>query len=488
MSVQVFLQGKLLGIEELLLAPTDQEDQAAVFQGRSRWVALLAEVLPRALLSDLGLAHILLGSSGGGQFLAVLPEESRGAANEFLVSAAAYVSKLSGGHVSLKWVFTENLGDWSDVRKRLSEEMRRLRGTPMAAGWDDAAVVSAAPADFYFATVLGPAFRDANTVAWAPDRDERIVPGGGKYAWPLGAHGEIGIARHTSLDDSGASPASTEVLASRAQGRKTWGVLRGDVDQFGIRLRRLTTIEEHIQLSIMYKQFFAGEIEVLSSMPEFWQRVTVLYSGGDDFAVFGAWDALIPFARELQRLFQRFAEENLKEFPGAEGKTITMALALADSEDATLASVFKEAGLRLEAAKSADRDSFWLLGRLLEWKQLNDASDLKDSLTRMVSEHELSPHYLREVSGVYRESQHRMSRRQARKTGERPWRYVRRIQRILTGAQEIDESDKASARDRAFAKDCSSVITSLVGHRGGYLKLRPAGRVALEWARLSTEG
>ena len=46
-----------------------------------------------------------------------------------------------------------------------------------------------------------------------------------------------------------------------------WGVLRGDVDNFGIRIRRVQTIEEHVQLSVLYKQFFAGELEVLCSMP-----------------------------------------------------------------------------------------------------------------------------------------------------------------------------------------------------------------------------
>ena len=48
--------------------------------------------------------------------------------------------------------------------------------------------------------------------------------------------------------------------------------------------------------------------------------------------VYGAWDALIPLAREIQRLFHRFCEENLKEFPGPEGKTITMAVAIAQTE------------------------------------------------------------------------------------------------------------------------------------------------------------
>src|SRR4029077_19398893 len=114
MSIQIFLEGKLLAIDELLLAPAG-EDPDQVFTGRSHWVSLLSEVLPRALLAELGLAKILLGSSGGGRFLMVLPEEYRTQAEAFLEAASAEVGTLSNGILKLIWSITENLGDWSDV-------------------------------------------------------------------------------------------------------------------------------------------------------------------------------------------------------------------------------------------------------------------------------------------------------------------------------------------------------------------------------------
>ena len=96
----------------------------------------------------------------------------------------------------------------------------------------------------------------------------------------------------------------------------------------------------------------------------------------------------------------------------------------------------KKPGQRLEVAKSADKDCIWLLGRTLEWKQFAEAADLKDSLMRMVAEFGCSPQYLRDLCGIYRETQSKMSRRQARRMGgERPWRYHRRIRRILGAAR-----------------------------------------------------
>jgi len=484
MSLQIFLQGKLLGIDEFLLAPADK-DRDQVFTGRSHWISLLSEILPRALLAELGLAKVLIGSSGGGQFLVVLPEEFRAKAEEFLQAAAAEVASLGDGVLKLVWSVTENLGDWSDVRRRLNEEMDQRRGTPAAQGFDAAPLKNESGAEEYFARQLGARLRDAESAGWSPETPGRILVGSGKQTWSLGgATDALPFARHAAPSDDGREPATTATLGERATGLATWGVLRGDVDNFGIRIRRAQNIEEHIQLSVMYKQFFAGELEVLCSMPEFWRKVTVIYSGGDDFAVYGAWDALVTLAREMERLFHRFTEQNIKEFAGPEGKTISMALALAPAVDASLGAVFEEAGERLELAKSADKDCIWLLGRTLEWKQFAEAAGLKDLLMRMVSDFGVAPRYLHDLCGIYRETQSKMSRRQARRSGgERPWRYHRRIRRILGAARPV----YAGPARGEFQKARTALIAELIGRSAITVKLRPAGRVALEWARLCAE-
>jgi len=480
MSVQILLQGKLLGVEEFL--PSGQPAES-LLTGRLRWVSLLSEILPRALIAELGLSKMLLGSSGGEQFLVVLPEEVRGRVEEFLVAARQGIRELSQNRLELFWAITENLGDWTVVRKRLNDEFQRKQGTPLAStglGGAEPLLPEADPA--YFEN-LGHALRDATSVGWSPEAPAIMLASGasgvGKHSWSIGTSPDsVPLARHTALTDDGRETATAPVLASRAEGLPVWGVLRGDVDSFGIRMRRLQSIEEYVQLSVLYKQFFAGEVEVLCSLPEFWRRVNLLHTGGDDFAVVGAWDALIAFARELQRLFQRFTEEHLKEFPGPEGKTITMALALAPELDTPLGSVYGRSRDRLEIAKSADKDCFYLLGRTLEWKQLSDAAELKDELTAMVREFGVAPQYIRDLCGIYRETR----RAPGAKRVERPWRFHRRLLRILFGPRQ------GGSRARDFQKARASLIADLVGKNPANIKLRPSGRVALEWARLSTEG
>src|SRR5579871_2109593 len=108
MSEQILLQGKILGIEEFLLsrpggAAPVRSNGEELLAGRSQWITLLCEVLPRALLAEFGLARVLLGSSGGGQFLLVLPGEARPAAEDFLAAAASQVAEISGQHLQLLW-------------------------------------------------------------------------------------------------------------------------------------------------------------------------------------------------------------------------------------------------------------------------------------------------------------------------------------------------------------------------------------------------
>jgi CRISPR-associated protein Csm1 len=490
MSVQVFLQGKLLGVEGFLQAPATGVDAGRsaeadrILAGRSRWVTLLSEVLPRALLCELGLSKVLLGSAGGGQFLIVVPLEAMPRADQLLDAAALQIHRMSGGSVQLVTAATENLGDWSVVRKRLGETMQRKRGTP-AAGLAGSADAPFGPgitdaSDDYFSRELAVGLQTAQSVGWSPEQPAEVLLDRGKYTWPVAggpAADAISLARHAAMCDDGSGPADLATLAQRAQGRRAWGVLRGDVDNLGIRLRRVQTIEEHVQLSVMCKQFFAGELELVCSLPDYWRKTTVLYSGGDDFAVYGAWDALIPLAREIQRLFHRFSEENLKDFPGQEGKTITMALAIARDAGTPLASVYEEAGRLLDVAKSAGKDCMFVLGHTLEWRQLAAASDLRETMLRMAAELDSPRRFLADLDAFYRKAA--AAGRPGRAGGsrlEKPWQVQRHLTRAL-----------GETRDKELQRLRTHLTNEILAKGPTQVKVRPGGRVALEWSRLLTE-
>ena len=472
MSAQILLQGKLLGTEDFLVQPPADRDNRA-FEARSMWLVLIGEAVPRALLAQLQLPPLMLGSSGGDSFVVILPDQARSeAAGEFLTRVSQVLGGISAGKLSLVWSATENLGDWTIVRKRLRDGMSE--GTrPRAA---EPGYFDAFPAQGGGADRIPRDLRDVSAIGWSFDFPALIASEGGTYRWDVGSDVEIPVTKHGARN--GDAFATTKELARRAHGQRLWGLLRGEIDDYGTRMRRLQSVEEHVHLSMLYKQFLAGEIQLLCSQGEYFQRVTVLHSGASDFAIYGSWDALAGFARELERVFSRFAEGNLKDLPGAEAKTITMALTIAEA-GAPLARVYEDCGRDLEIARASDKDCLHILGRVLEWKQISEAADLKDALVQLNEEFRGGRAFLAQLrnlykkveapeqSGVHMDDERLMAR---------ALRFQRRFARV------------ASRREREFQKLRAHLMKEMAGRNlRGRLKLRPEGLIALEWARLAED-
>jgi CRISPR-associated protein Csm1 len=427
---------------------------------------------------------MLLGSSSAEQFLLVLAEEDIARANELLSRAADAVAKLSADTLRLVWASTENLGAWPVARKRLDDALLAKNSAPLAPNADPSffAPLRQAPEgdrDSYFG-VFAQNLSSASKVGWSSDRPAHLSWDGGEYSWRLedqsGADDEaILFPRRFAMDETGSHPSSLAELAQRAEGAHRWGVLRGDVDQFDFRLRRAGSIEEHIHLSVLFKEFFAGELSVLCTLGYFWRKVSILYRGGDDFALIGTWDALVLMARELERLFEKFVQQNFESFPSLEGKTISMALAIAPEVETSATAVFEEAGVQLRAAKATEAGSFHLFGRTLEWKRLGDAEELEAALVRLVREFGYSPAYINDLAAVYREAfSARATRTSKAIRVEKPWRTYMRLSRVIP-----------QSRGKELTNIRNTVITNLVGKKTAGFKLRPSARVGLEWARLA---
>ena len=484
MSLQIFLQAQLLGATGFLERRSSSDpDNPALILGRCAWLNLFCEVLPRALLAELRLSRMLLGSSSAEQFLLVLTEEDIPRSNELLTEAAAAVAQLSNGALKLVWATTENLGAWPLVRKRLEDALEAATSAPLAAEpqpsdrfapYDED---SSPNSDSYFAS-FAQKLPSGSAIGWSRQSPALLAWDEGQYLWPLREQAEpdndgILFPRRFALSDEG-TPASPAELAERAEGTPRWGILLGDVDHLNAQLKRSGTIEEHIHLSVLLKEFFAGELALLCTLPDFWRKVTILYRGGDDFAVLGAWDALLMLARELERLFERFAEQHLQSLPGLEGKSISMSLAIAPERETPLAEVFAQAIVQLEHAKTVETGTFYVFGRAIEWNRLGDAEEVKTSLVRLVRDFGYSPEYIYDLASVYREtSTSRAARRKAIRV-DKPWRIYRKLSQVIP-----------QARGKEVANLRGAVITSLIGKRTAALKLRPSARVGLEWARLA---
>jgi CRISPR-associated protein Csm1 len=454
MSIQIFVEGKIAPKGEFL-RPLEGRNSAELL-GRHLYLSLVGEVVPRALLDHLGLSKMLLGASSGAGFLLLLPQEFQGKTEAFLQQTAAQMDELTAGELAFHWAITENLGDWQVVRKRLFEEMQRGMGTKASADSFTAVAADQNGADQDYFAALANAANTASSVGVDEGSAARFQFGQGTHQYALGY-------------DMDSLPWTAHLDLSSLKRRKG-AAMKVAVDALEIRLRRANSVEEHLRLSHLYKNFFAGELQtLLLRLPDCTGKIAIIDSGIEGFTVFGDVDALLKVAQEIHRLFQTMADVSLNETVGAEGKSITAALAAGEQ-----ASAVAEVSSSLKLAQASSRDSIYMFGRVLDWKQLPDALEIRELCLRMIRNYGASPQFVAELSAFFRESGYQSLRR---KTGrfERPWRLYRRLSLALETENE----------SREFQRTRNRLLAEFIGKNAGQTRLRPSGRVGLELTRIS---
>jgi CRISPR-associated protein Csm1 len=147
--------------------------------------------------------------------------------------------------------------------------------------------------------------------------------------------------------------------------------------------------------------------------------------------------------------------------------------------DSSLGRLWENSARDLEIARSADKDCLYILGRVLEWKQLNDASELKDAIVELNEEFRGGKQFLAQLRNLYKKLEtpdRSVSHGDHERLLARTIRFQRRFARVAT------------RREREFQKLRSHLMKEMAGRNlRGKVKLRPEGLVALEWARLAED-
>ena len=74
------------------------------------------------------------------------------------------------------------------------------------------------------------------------------------------------VSRRFAMDETGSQPTSLAELARASRGRASMGRAARRCRPFRLQLRRAGSIEEHIHLSVLFKEFFAGELSLLCTL------------------------------------------------------------------------------------------------------------------------------------------------------------------------------------------------------------------------------
>lgn len=182
-------------------------------------------------------------------------------------------------------------------------------------------------------------------------------------------------------------------------GTQKLGVLKMDIDNLGklfseglpkefvyktkngnIKKESYRTISRIASLSRAIKWFFEGYMNTLISLPEYKDRLYVVFSGGDDFFVVGSWNKVFCFAEKVRNDFREFVCHH---------PAITLSAALLVVDEKFPISRFAAlADERLHKAKyqSVNKNSINVFDMVVSWDDFFKARLLKEKLVYLVNQ------------------------------------------------------------------------------------------------------
>ena len=163
------------------------------------------------------------------------------------------------------------------------------------------------------------------------------------------------------------------------------GVLKMDVDNLGRIFsegfpERLRTISRMMTLSGNLQWFFEGYVNELFKDHRYSGQIYVIFSGGDDFFLVGAWHKVFELALDIEQAFS--------EFTFNPALTVSASLLVVDDHYpvSRFANIAEE---ELHKAKynSIDKNSVSVFGEVLTWQEFRRANAIKEKLGRLVNEY-----------------------------------------------------------------------------------------------------
>jgi len=281
---------------------------------------------------------------------------------------------------------------------------------------------------------------------WLLDQMPRTIEGEGLVLWSLGTEGFIQLIQTPQV--RGKIPCAPLMLGSNhrfdkefdeiageSNGVKRLGVLRMDVDNLGrifshglqryrhgntkgnekfYSLARITTLSSHLSL------FFSGILpRVIATHEESDGRVGIVYSGGDDLFLLGAWDALPTLALRIRDSFSRYCCDN-PAFSLSGGLVLTggkfpvYKSAEMAGEAESKSKKHKGVSIRNGNKCRTEKNAFTFLDTVMHWDEFHHVKALKDKLLPILEKPAQRP-LLRRLHEIY--SSWELSRKKVEREG-----------------------------------------------------------------------
>lgn len=169
-------------------------------------------------------------------------------------------------------------------------------------------------------------------------------------------------------------------LEKQAQGAESLAILKGDVDSLGNFIKdksnALDSYENYIYLANTLNNFFTKKVKNL--LEDNYKNTYVVFTGGDDFFIIGAWNEIIKLAKDIYKEFKTFTSEKL---------TLSVGIMLSKASTSISYIYTKVEELLDESKKNKDKDSITLFNETIKWQEyIQNKDTLYDKLENMNEE------------------------------------------------------------------------------------------------------
>ena len=248
------------------------------------------------------------------------------------------------------------------------------------------------------------------------------------------------IPKPVALNKRGGLATVQDSAANHAPGITRWGVLGMDADNAGRWFRtglgEYSSLSRAASLSFGLSLFFQGWLPQLAGN-DLRGRISIVYSGGDDLFVAGAWDALLEFALRVHDSFSEFAGGNPH-------LTLSGGIAIVDAGyppalASRLASQAAEAAKSFVHAQGAEKNAITCLGRTGGWPALVETKANAERLAEWCRQGRVAKSLLRVVMqlahevALARQAAHRAGRSTQPLYGRWMWAAADQFTRLERG-------------------------------------------------------
>ncbi|MFZ2865459.1 MAG: type III-A CRISPR-associated protein Cas10/Csm1 [Ignavibacteriaceae bacterium] len=280
-------------------------------------------------------------------------------------------------------------------------------------------------------------------------------------------------------------------------GTRKLGVLKMDIDNLGkifseglpkeieyrnkideTKKESLRTISRIASISRSIKWFFEGYMNTLISLPEYKDRLYVVFSGGDDFFVVGAWNKVFDFVEKVRNDFVEFVCYH---------PAITLSASLLVIDEKFPVSRFaKIAEDRLHKAKyeSDAKNSISVFDMIISWEDYIKARLLKEKLVELVKltgKRAIIEKVKKSTRGF---SKIQLQAQQGRVEMKRVWRLAYYLRDLINSKKQDKDFKLIQMKVEEIVKQYEELIFLALNGESFSIKIFP---VAARWAEFETK-